>query len=48
MVGRRTFLSLVFAAALGTATATPVAVCVPVEWTESKMAASASVTSSVS
>ena len=52
IVGRRTLSSLVFGAvfgaALGAAAATPGAVCVPAEWTESKTAASASVTSSVS
>ena len=48
IVGRRTLSSLVFGAVFGAAAATPGAVCVPAEWTESKTAASASVTSSVS
>ena len=48
IVGGRTFLSLVFEVVLVDSVATPGAVWGPVEWTDSKTAASTSVSSSVS
>ena len=48
IVGRRTFSSLVFEPAFVASTATPGAVCAPAEWADSKTAASASISSSVS
>lgn len=48
IIGRCTFLSLVFEAMLDASAATPGTVFVPAEWTGSITATSASVTSSVS